>query len=102
VNQSPHSRRDERTLLLLALQAQVQVLLELMPAIKQEVLAARAARQKTDDALEIVDDLAEPIEAALRAPYRTAVALALARYKPEQVTPRLVARVARELRREFL
>jgi hypothetical protein len=55
-----------------------------------------------DDELQIVSDLAKRLEPQLRKPYLQAVTLALRRYKPEQLGPGLIARIARDLLREFM
>jgi hypothetical protein len=56
----------------------------------------------SDDELQIIFDLARPLEPALRDPFLQAVALALAKYPPEALGPGLIARVVRPLQREFL
>jgi hypothetical protein len=54
----------------------------------------------SDDELQILFDLARPLEPALRDPFLRACAAALSKY-PE-LGPGLVSRVVRSLQREFL
>ena len=55
-----------------------------------------------DQALMVLKELAYPLEEPLREPFLRSVAYELAQYKPEQIGPGLVMRVARPLQREFL
>ena len=56
-----------------------------------------------DDQCQLVlNELAFPLEQQLREPFFISVANELARYKPEQIGPGLVARIARPLQREFM
>lgn len=55
----------------------------------------------SDDVLMVIDRLARPIEPDLRVAFMTAVASELRRLKPDQVGAGQVARIGRELQREF-
>jgi hypothetical protein len=59
-------------------------------------------RPKSDAELQIIAELAKPLDPRLRDPYLRAVVLALRAYKPEQLGPGLIGRVGRELQREFV
>jgi hypothetical protein len=55
-----------------------------------------------DQALKELRELALPLEPSLREPFLRSVLGVLAHYKPEEVGPGLVQRVARPLQAEFL
>jgi hypothetical protein len=56
----------------------------------------------SDQELDIVMNLARPLDPALRDAFLRACAIELQRYKPEQLGPGLVNRVGRQLQREFI
>jgi hypothetical protein len=56
----------------------------------------------SDDEFDVVLNLAQPLDPAMRDPFLQAVAIELARYPSEAIGPGLVNRVCRQLQREFL
>ena len=56
----------------------------------------------SDDELETLTRLADPIEVVLRDSFLRAVAVELRRYQPDEIGPGLINRVGRELQRQFL
>ena len=55
-----------------------------------------------DQALQVLRQLAQPLEPQLRDPFYRSVLTELANYKPEAIGPGLVARIARPLQYEFM
>ena len=55
-----------------------------------------------DSALEVLQDLARPLDQPLKDPFIRSVLQELAHYKPEQIGPGLVNRIARPLQAEFM
>jgi hypothetical protein len=56
----------------------------------------------SDDELQTIMNLAQPIAPALRDPFLRAVATALGKFPPDALGPGLINRVARPLQKEFL
>ena len=52
--------------------------------------------------LDVIMNLAQPLDQAMRDPFLRAVASELARYQPAEIGPGLINRVARPLQRQFL
>ena len=56
----------------------------------------------SDDELDVVLNLAAPLDPVMRDPFLRAVAIELARYPSEAIGPGTLNRVGRQLQREFL
>ena len=56
----------------------------------------------SDAELDVIMNLAQPLDPELRDPFLRAVAIELARYQPADLGPGLVSRVGRSLQRQFL
>ena len=54
-----------------------------------------------DQVVSVLQELALPLAPPLRAPFFRSVLNELSHYKPEQIGPGLVARIARPLQQEF-
>jgi hypothetical protein len=55
----------------------------------------------SDAELDVLLNLARPLDPAMRDPFLRAVAIELARYQPAELGPGLISRVARQMQREF-
>ena len=55
-----------------------------------------------DECQSVLNALAFPLEQQLREVFLISVANELAKYKPEQIGPGLISRIARPLQREFM
>jgi hypothetical protein len=56
----------------------------------------------SDSGLDVIMNLAQPLDPAMRDPFLRAVATELRRYRPEDIGPGTVFRTAKALQREFL
>jgi hypothetical protein len=56
----------------------------------------------SDSELDVIMNLAQPIDPELRDPFLRAVAIELARYPTEAIGPGMLNRVGRELQRQFM
>jgi hypothetical protein len=56
----------------------------------------------SDDELDDVMNLAAPLDPAMRDPFLRAVAIELARYRPEAIGPGMINRVGRAVQRQFM
>jgi hypothetical protein len=55
----------------------------------------------SDSELDVIMNLAQPLDPAMRDPFLRAVAAELRRYRPEDIGPGAVFRTAKALQREF-
>ena len=58
-------------------------------------------RALSDAELDVLLNLARPLDPAMRDPFLRAVAIELARYQPAELGPGLINRVARQMQSEF-
>ena len=56
----------------------------------------------SDSELDVIMNLAQPLDPALRDPFLRSVAIELARYPTDAIGPGLINRVGRGLQRQFL
>ena len=56
----------------------------------------------SDSELDVIMNLAQPLDPAMRDPLLRAVALELGHYQPDAIGPGLIFRTAKALQREFL
>ena len=56
----------------------------------------------SDAELDVIMNLAQPLDPAMRDPFLRAVAIELARYQPEAIGPGLINQVGRSLQRQFM
>jgi hypothetical protein len=55
----------------------------------------------SDSELDVIMNLAQPLDPAMRDPFLRAVAIELRRYQPKDIGPGLIFRTAKALQREF-
>jgi hypothetical protein len=56
----------------------------------------------SDTELDVLMNLAQPLDPAMRDPFLRAVAIELARYQPEAIGPGMINRIGRQLQRQFM
>jgi hypothetical protein len=64
--------------------------------------AAMPLLSLSDDELDVLVNLAQPLDPQMRDPFLRACAIELGRHRPEALGPGLVSRVGRELQRQFM
>ena len=56
----------------------------------------------SDSELDVIMNLAQPLDPAMRDPFLRAVAIELGRYQSAEIGPGLINRVGRQLQRQFM